>query len=151
MGAPSYALDAHHLLHGRDGVTRRSQIIALQAAVVGVLLVVIYATILRPNDDSAVSGVNAPGKTPSPVVTKPSHPPRHHVNPRQPRNRVAQRRAVRVSAAAPSAGGAPTDLAPAAPGSTPVGGNSPGGGPGGESPTDDQYDDMLARLNAALR
>jgi hypothetical protein len=138
-------------------MTRRSQIIALQAAVVGVLLVVVYFTILRPNDDGSVSGVSGPGGPPTEVVTKPPHHARHHVKPRQPGNRPPQRSALRVSAApggVPSAGGAPTGLAPATPGtpaSTPTGGNSPGGGPGGGSPTDDQYNGTLARLSAALR
>jgi len=139
-------------------VTRRSQIIALQGAVVGVLLVVVYFTILRPNDDGSVSGVNGPGVPPTEVATKPAHHPQHRVKPRIPQNR-GQVRQTGASAPAPAGVSGPAGPPPAvaqapvpAPTSTPVGGNSPGGGgPGGESPTDDQYNDTLARLNAALR
>jgi hypothetical protein len=127
----------------------RSRIIALQGAVVGVLLVVVYFTILRPSDDGSVSGVKVPAAPPTEVATKPPHHQPHEARP--PRQNRTQARRAGVSAAAPTgvAGGAPTGLVPSTastPTSTPV-----GGGPGGESPSDDQYDDMLAKLNAALR
>jgi hypothetical protein len=148
-------------------VTRRSRIIALQAALVGVLLVVVYATILRPNDDSSVSGVSAPGPPPGQVATGPGHDRHHQTKPRPPRHPGTLRQAGQQPrglargggvAGAGAAGGAPAGLAPAA-GGTPVSGptgGSPGGSPpdgggaGDESPTDDQYNDTLARLNAAL-
>lgn len=133
----------------------RSRIIALQGAVVGVLLVVVYLTILRPNDDGSVSGVNAPGTPPGEIATKPSDRQTHRVRPRHPQNRPRPRRAGSSAAATTGvAGGGPTGLVPSAPSTptlTPAGVSPPGGGPGGESPTDDQYNDTLARLNAALR
>jgi hypothetical protein len=127
-------------------MTRRTGIITLQAAVVGVLVVVVYLTILRPNDDGTVSSVNAPG-APSGVASQPPRHPEHRVRPRQPRRQIAQRPTRQSTVAGAPA---PTGLAPpppVTPTSTPVG----VGPPGGESPSDDQYDDTLARLSAALR
>ena len=133
-------------------MTSRPRIIALQAAVVGVLLVVVYFTILRPNDNGDVSGVNAPGAPPTEVATQPTKPTHHRNKPRQPQNRhrhAGPSRPVRVAAPAGPAAPAPS-LAPA-PGPAPVGGPTPNGGSGDESPTGDQYGDTLARLRAALR
>ena len=144
-------------------MTRRSRIIALQGAVVGVLLVVVYLTILRPNDDNSVSGVNVPGPTPQ-IAASPPHP-RHHDKPphghgNRPHHKPPQRRGSAPAgggvASANGAGAAPGAIA-SAPGGGSVPTSSPGGqittspSPGGNSPTDDQYNDTLARLNAALR
>ena len=41
----------------------RPAIIAAQAIVVGVLVVVVYLTLLRPEDEGTLSGVDAPGGT----------------------------------------------------------------------------------------
>jgi hypothetical protein len=41
----------------------RPAIIAVQAIVVGVLVVVVYLTLLRPEDEGTLSGVDAPGGT----------------------------------------------------------------------------------------
>ena len=120
----------------------------------GVLLVVIYLTILRPNDDNSVSGVNAPGGVP-PIATtapqRPHHPSRritialaispHGATPRR-------RRAIRPRAAALPRPRSQPRRAPVG-GSVPT--SSPSTSPGpGHSPTDDQYDSTLARLRAAL-
>ena len=134
-------------------MTRRSWIIFLQTAVVGVLLVVVYLTILQPDNDSSVSGVTAPGAQ-GPVATKPpgrGHHlrPERHRRPSQPR----RQRPTQSLAAPATLGAGPTALAPVAaatPTSAPVGPTPSVGGPG-ESPSDDQYSGTLARLNSALR
>jgi len=130
-------------------MTRRTGIIALQAAVVGVLVVVVYLTILRPNDDGSVSAVNAPAGPPGEVASQPPRHPEHRVKPRQPQRRIG-RRPTRQAPGTVAGAPAPTGIAPPppiTPTSTPVG----VGPPSGESPSDDQYDDTLARLSAALR
>ena len=113
----------------------------------GVLLVVVYLTILRPNDDNSVSGVNVPGGVPSIATNAPQRP--HHHRPAS--HHRAHHQPPRRHASAPAAGGAPP--AAVAPVPAPVGGSVPTSSPSpapGQSPTDDQYDSTLARLKAAL-
>ena len=149
-------------------MTRRSRIVSLQAGVVGVLLVVVYLTILRPDDDQPVSGVTAPG-APGAVVNRPADKPRsHHKPPRRPQHPSGQRgpQGSGSGVTGTNAGGAGTPglAAPGAVPGTPTsapGGDSPGGGgggppagqppPPGDDPSDDQYGDTLSRLTAALR
>lgn len=161
--SPTYVPDAHPFAYSRARVTRRSRIIALQGAVVGVLLIVVYLTILRPTDDNSVSGVNAPGPTPQ-IAATPPHARHHQKPPREHGNRPHHKPPQRHGSAPAGGRVASATGAAAAPGATP---SAPGGGsaptsppggqnttspsPGGNSPTDDQYNDTLARLNAALR
>ena len=131
--------DAHPLRsHGRVRMTSRPRIIALQAAVVGVLLVVVYFTILRPNDNGDVSGVNAPGAPPTEVATQPTQPTHHRTKPRQPQNRprhAGPSRPVRV-AGQPDRVRRPRLRAWRPPPGTDAGGGpAPNGGSGDESPT----------------
>ncbi len=113
----------------------------------GVLLVVIYLTILRPNDDNSVSGVNAPAGVP-PIATTAPQRPHHHEH--QPPRRHASAPTGNPGA---GSGAPPAAVVPAPP--APVGGSAPTSSPStspgpGHSPTNDQYDSMLARLSAAL-
>ena len=133
-------------------MTRRSWIIFLQAGVVGVLLVVVYLTILQPDNDSSVSGVTAPGAQ-GPVATKPPDRAQHQHRERRRANQPRQRGPARVVTVPGAPGAGPTVPAPVAaatPTSVPVGPTPSVGGPG-ESPSDDQYSGTLARLNSALR
>jgi hypothetical protein len=106
-----------------------------QVAVVGALLAVVYFTLLKPDDDSALFGVDAPSERPRVAQQQPTD--------REPGERGRERPpAERVTAAGPSGGpsgaliqpaGAPTPI----PSSEPIGDESPG---------DDQYQSTLARL-----
>jgi hypothetical protein len=134
----------------------RAVIVTLQGAVVGVLLVVIYLTILRPTDDNSVSGVNGPGGVPPIATTAPQRP--HHPKPahhRRAHHQPQRHHAAAATGISSAGGGAPPAAVAAAP-PAPAGGSvptsSPSTSPGpGHSPTDDQYNSTLARLRAALR
>ena len=94
------SLDAPPFTFSPARVSHRARIVALQGAVVGVLLVVIYLTILRPNDDNSVSGVNTPGGAPSIAATAPQRP--HHHKPAH--HHHARHQPPRRHASAPAAG-----------------------------------------------
>ena len=141
-------MDAHPFVNGGTGLTGRSRIVALQAVVVAGLLVVVYLTILRPSDNGDVSPVSAPG--PRGNAATPAAPPD-----RQAGDRPAATRPRRPARAAPprSATGTATAAPPITVPAAPIARVPPppvGEGEGG-TPADEQYSDMLARLNAALK
>ncbi len=117
-----------------------------QALIVGALLAVIYFTLLKPDDDGTLFGVDAPQDRPR-VVQKPPQD-----GERDRGDRRAER--VREPGAAPGPRGRLVGFGPA-PGVAPGPGQGPPGGDGGppeegDSPTDDQYQGTLARLEAML-
>jgi hypothetical protein len=125
--------------------------VAVQAVVVGVLLVVVFVTLLRPESNGPLFGVQAPALPDSAALPSPGS----YVGANQHPNRGGRRTHPGVVRTAP--GGA-TTVAPgtaavttpgATDGSTRPGGTSTGGGDQG-SPTDDQYADTLTRLAARL-
>ena len=96
---------------------RRWAIIAAEAAVVGLVILVVYLTLLRPDGDSPLFDVDVPGDG----------------------QRIAQGPNGDDRDRTPDGRDRPPFAPPQA--------RPPGGG---DSPTDDQYLDTLARLNAEL-
>jgi hypothetical protein len=119
----------------------RPIIAAAQVAVVGVLIAVVYTNLLRPGDESAFSGVDAPA---GPEVTQSAEPcddGSQGADDDAATSRAAQSQSVATSTGVgPIAGSTPSSLGPA------------GGTPGspGTAPTDDQYLDAVARLTVKL-
>jgi hypothetical protein len=147
----------------------RPAIIAAQAVVVGVLIVVVYLTLLKPEDEAGtLTGVTTPGGTR--VAQQPA-------NPGPEGGRDAKRGgeasdeggsaggALVGSAFVPGTAGAAVGTLPVAPGApvtppapvTPVAPVAPGVPPSGgteaepESPDSDQYSDAVSRLTEQLR
>jgi hypothetical protein len=126
----------------------RSRIVAAQAVVVGVLMVVVFLTLLRPDSSGPLIGVSSPGE--------PEHVVQHPADHRDGANRDHGEGGAGGRAVEPGQiqGGAPgTVLVPvpgAAEGSVPGAEAAPDGAPDGQSPTDDQYSDTLTRLTARL-
>ena len=122
-------------------MTRRSiRIVSLQAAVVGVLLVVVYLTLLAPEKNEPLFDVSVP---PEPSQLAPQKPNGHrehrqehrgepHPKPNRP-PRVPQP-AAPLAPAAIGLGAAETPTAVVPPPE------------GTETPTGDQYDDAVARV-----
>jgi hypothetical protein len=133
----------------------RPRLIALQTAVVGVLLVVVYLTILRPSGHGDVSGVQAPGAGQRTSGSPPPGAQRGHRRPGRDRSR--HRRTAISRAGAPPTVAIPVRAS--APAAVPAGHLAPseeqahGSSPPsvGGSPSDDQYGGTLERLHAALR
>ena len=109
-----------------------------QALIVGGLLAVIYFTLLKPDDDGSLFGVEAPQDRPQ-VVQQPA---------RDGEREGADRRSERGRAA--GAGPAPTatELVAVGPGAAPSSAAPHGADEG--APDDDQYQDTLARLRDML-
>jgi hypothetical protein len=132
---------------------RRLRFIAIQAIVVCVLGAVVVLTLLRPESNMSLSGVNGPGGTTSIADGGgDQHPGGQHSGGGSAGGGAntgggnGGRGSGPASAAqgAVSPGTAATVPAPT-PGTTPGTGGSDGG-----SPTDDQYADTLTRLSAEL-
>ena len=119
-------LDARPARQGVAGaVITRSWIVAVQALVVGVLVVVVAVTLLKPEDSEDLAGVEAPGASSAPELPGPGGYA----------NRSNDGRRSGGTTAAPSTGIVP--------------GGTPGTDDG--SPSDDQYSDTLSDLDARLR
>jgi hypothetical protein len=121
--------------------TGRPRIVAAQAVVVGVLMVVVFLTLLKPGDTGELFGIEVPG------------PPGAAQGPGGPQGPI---------------GGDGDGRGENGPGNGRGASGGPGGGPGGpggstfpddfvpdglttDSPTADQYRDAVARLTARLR
>jgi hypothetical protein len=125
--------------------------VAVQAVVVGVLMVIVFVTLLRPESNGPLFGVQAPALPDSAALPSPGS----YVGANRHPNGGGRHTGAGV---VPTAPGGATITAPAtagvtAPGttggSTDTGAGSAGGG-GQGSPTDDQYADTLTRLAARL-
>jgi hypothetical protein len=126
-------------------VSTRSRIIAAQAVLVGVLVVVVFATILRPETQEPLVGVSTPGgETPPTAVPAPG----------------ADEEGDGGGGGNGGTGGRPGNGGPgdghggvAPPTTVPQPGAPPALPPPADdesSPTDDQYADTLAKLEARL-
>ena len=137
-----------------------SRLVAVQTVVVGVLLVLVFITLLAPESDSPLSGIEGPGgpiglTDPGPdIYTGPDRPgggggegpgggPGGDGPGGGPGGGVGGQGGVPGEAGVPPIG--LTD--PAAGGGGTAGGEDGGGG---GNPTDDQYRDSLSRLVARL-
>lgn len=123
---------------------------AAQAVVVGVLMVVVFLTLLRPEGNGPLFGVGVPREPdhaalPSPGSYHAARDHRHGGRPGSgPRPGTVDTGAAPVAGETTTAG--PATVGGAAPAPSANGGD--GGGQG--SPTDDQYTDTLTRLAALL-
>lgn len=141
---------AHLLGTGGAALTgRRWAIIAAEAAVVGLVILVVYLTLLRPDGDNPLFDVDVPGDG-----QRTAQGPNG-----DDRNRAADGRDPRASGPANRGegvgpgiieGGEGGELASRRGGGPPFGPSQAPPPGGGDSPTDDQYLDTLARLNAEL-
>ena len=134
----------------------RPRIVAAQALIVGALLMVVYLTLLRPDDESALTAVQAPGADPQ-IAQRTGQAPARGAGRRD--GAAARRRAARPGSGAAAAarrgepaGGAPLAGLPGTVPGVPAVPGVPGTVPGsdGDSPADDQYGDALAQLEARL-
>lgn len=130
---------------------RQSRIVAAQAVVVGVLMVVVFLTLLRPEEKGPLFGVDKPSLPGVGAGPNPAYAPDHHAE--GPR---AGDRTTTGGGAPPTAeggvnpsGSSAGAILPAPSTTPPPAQPSPGDG-NGESPTGDQYDDTLTRLVARL-
>jgi hypothetical protein len=133
-----------------------SRLVAVQAVVVGVLMVIVFVTLLQPEGDRPLSGIDAPSEpnrvqVPGPVDPGPTDKPdRNEPGGGQPN-------AGGGNGGGAGAPGGPAGGGPAAPDGGPT---TPDEGPlplvpgddGGEDdmPSDDQYGDTLSRLVGRL-
>ncbi len=119
----------------------RPKVVAAQVIVVGVLLVVVYMTLLRPEGETTLTSVDAPaaGSGAHAQVGERA---------RRPAGRAERRQAPRGTAAAPFAPTTETaGVTVAAPAPIPDD-EASGGDPGSSdySPAEDQYTDTLAQI-----
>jgi hypothetical protein len=136
----------------------RARIIAVQAIVVSLLLVIVFLTILRPEDDSTLFGVDAPqseppvsggggdggdGGQPGPGGDDTTEGPTGAGDTGGP-STTGDVAGGGVPEGPADAGLTPPVIAPGTP--TQEGADGDDGG----SPTDDQYSDTVARLMAAM-
>jgi hypothetical protein len=125
---------------------RRSRIVAAQAVVVGLLMIVVFVTLLRPDASNPLFEITTPGATEASGLPAPgSYVGADH---RGDNGRQTRPGTIRGDGAGPAVGGA--TAGPAVAGSdlaTPEAGDDGGGEP---SPTDDQYADTLTQLATRL-
>jgi hypothetical protein len=118
-------------------MSRRALIIGAQAVAVGLLVLVVYATLLRPDDPGTLSSIEAPG----------GEPPRADVRAGDKRDRDDPDATPNANGTARTgterAGGAVVGVL-AAPG------GSVGPAAAGTTPPDEQYDDTIAALLARV-
>jgi hypothetical protein len=123
----------------------RARFVAAQVAVVAVLLLIVYLTWIRSdNDDSGLFGVNAPGESDRFAQGPGDRDGRDE--PRRGRGELrigSERGGVNEPRGGVAAGGA-SEAAPAAPLIQPPGGGTADGD--GDTPADEQYSDTVARL-----
>lgn len=126
--------------------SRRLQLIAAQAVIVGALLIVVSLTLLRPEDGNPLFDIIAPGG--SEVSVGPGVSRSDERNPGEGRDHSGRAQQRDPSSQVPP--GDPTPplgLVPGPPSS--AGPTTPG--TEGEEPTDDQYDGSVARLTQELQ
>jgi hypothetical protein len=136
--------DAHPVHEGvARAVSTRSRIIAAQAVLVGVLIVVVFVTILRPEGEQSLLGIDAPGG--NAPTTSPTPGPQ------------AEEEAGGQGNGQPSNGGQPGGGdGPQGAGTAPESGLPstvpPSGAPtfDDDSPADDQYSDTLTEIIGRL-
>lgn len=121
--------------------TRRARLIAIQALVVAALVTVVVVTLLRPEDDDPLFGIETPTENTEGVALEPG------THDRRERGLMSTDRDRREPAAPGGAGGVALGAAPAP---TPMPSLPAGVGPDPSSPADDQYGDALARLGAKV-
>jgi hypothetical protein len=144
-------VDAHVCLEGAARVIGSgSRLIAVQTAVVGVLLVVVFATLLQPESETPISGVEAPSEPSRPqppgpdIYTGPNEEPSEPREPNPP-STPSTPSTPQIPPAPQNPAPEPAPEAPAEPAPVPDGDG--GERPGGQgSPSDDQYADALTRL-----
>lgn len=124
-------------------ISERSRVVAIQAIVVGVLMAVVFLTLLQPEDENPLYGINGPG----------SAAPNPEYIPARPGG--ADGGIDRGTGGDQAGGGALGPTVAATDGDYRTG---PSAGPtlaGSQavpsSPTEDQYADTLARLSAKLK
>ena len=135
-------MDAHRARQGAARVTRRPSLIVIaQAVVVVMLAVVVFATLLQPEGNSPLSGVQAPG---SPTQTAVPQPGGYAGGDEHNGGGGRETQPATVDSGGGGVVGPATAPAPA-PAAAPsaAGGSEP-------TPADDQYADTLSRLNARL-
>src|SRR5258705_9053768 len=64
--------DAHVSLEGAGRVTRRHSLLAVQTVVVVVLMVVVFVTLLQPESNRPLTGVESPGGQPAGSLPTPN-------------------------------------------------------------------------------
>lgn len=128
----------------------RPAIVAGQAIVVGVLVVVVYLTLLQPEQKGTLSAVEAPAG--APVSQGPAGGGDHGGR------RDGERRERHRGHGGAGGGAAPTFVAAGAPAPAPVGAVplasvAPVGAPDGDSqsPISDQYQNAVSRIDGRLR
>jgi len=147
------AADAHREANGAPVSWRRPPIVAIQAIIVGVLAVVVYATLLKPDDSGQLSGITTPaGQAPAAQPGPGAYIPRTGPRRKPPRgpgpgNGRAPAVGAGLSIPAPSAVGAEPS-----PAGIEMNGDEGDHGSGSDegSPTDEQYADTLTRITAPL-
>jgi hypothetical protein len=126
-----------------------SRLVAVQAVVVGVLMVIVFVTLLQPESDRPLSGIEAPGEpdraqVPGPTNTGPTDQPGGGSQP------GGGNGGGGGAPGAPGGGGGAVapDAGPTVPEEI---GELPGDdGTDGDTPSDDQYVDTLTRLVGRL-
>jgi hypothetical protein len=144
-----------------------SRLVAVQAVVVGVLLVIVFITLLAPDTESPLSGIEGPGgsgqtQLPGPdIYTGPTEPGDDDGRGEGDGNGGDGRPGGPGSGGGGGPGAAgPPDLGLTGPPVTAGGGTAESGGVGGDDadrdggdaddPSDDQYADSLSRLVARI-
>jgi hypothetical protein len=133
---------------------RRSRIVAAQAVLVGVLLVVVYLTLLRPEDGPPLFGVDAPGReleVTDANEVEPASQGGHASGGREGKPDGGRPDARPAEFAPGGAGAAPETAVGPTDAARPSLGAAPSEGEGGDSPTDDQYVDAVTRLTDRLQ
>jgi hypothetical protein len=131
----------------------QSRLVAVQAVVVGVLLVIVFITLLQPESERPFSGVQGPGEPPrsdlpSPDIFSPAGGNGQPGGGNGPGGGPGGGPGQPGGGGGGGAGGGPPELGLTGPQAPAGGGGTTGGGP--VSPTDDQYADSLSRLTARL-
>lgn len=132
------------------------RLVAVQAAVVAVLLVVVFVTLLQPDSESPISSIQGPSggnptsQLPGPDVYTSAGNQGNGGGPNQPGGGPGNGGPGAGGPGGPGAGGlsGTEGLGLTGPSESLGGGTSQGGGQG--TPSDDQYSDMLSRLTLRL-
>jgi hypothetical protein len=133
---------------GLEMTQRRSRLIAIQALLVGALALIVVLTLLQPDDEEPLFGVSTP-------VENSDRPVEYDRADRGKARSQGKPRQRALALTGPTAGPGSAFAGATASGAT-AGDPAPSPGVAGdggddESPTDDQYHDALARLDAKLQ